>query len=87
MKHLDRQIHSVIGKIAVLAGARELVMTRLTISHAVPVECGVRAYDGYGVDRVHMIRGQYQTAQRVATESVHQQRVIHALFRIGLAVP
>ena len=58
---LHRQVQAVIDLVAVVAYARELVVARLTVRHAVPRDrCG-RTDDSRRVDRINMINDQLQS--------------------------
>ena len=57
----NAQIHTVDHLIAVLFGAGEFIHMRLVAHHAVPCVRLVRTQDDHRVDRVHMVRGQYQS--------------------------
>ena len=84
---LDRQIEPIPYLVSVLANTRELILHRLTSRVTMPCVRLTRTYYYGGVDRVHMINGQDQAAQRIATETVGEQKVIDSRLTITVAVP
>ena len=81
------KIQTVIHMVAVLTGAGELILACLTIRHAVPCDCFRRTQEHDRVYRINVIGRQYQTAQRVAAETVGEHLVIYAGIRILRFVP
>ena len=84
---LDRQIEPIPYLVSVLANTRELILHRLASGVAVPCVRLTRTYHYGGVNRVHMINGQHQAAQRITTKTVGEHKVIDSRETITVAVP
>ena len=83
----DCQIEPIPYLVSILAYTRELILHRLASGVAVPCVRLTRTDHYGGVDRVHMINGQDQAAQRIATKTVGERKVIDSRLTITIAVP
>ena len=84
---LDGQVKAIPYLVAVVANTRELVLHRLASGVAVPCVRLARTHHYGGVNRVHMINGQHQATQRIATKTVGEHKVIDSRETITIAVP
>ena len=81
------QIQTIVNLVAVWTSTVFLIDMRRASGHALPGQRLTVADISYRVNRIHMIRAQFESRNRVATERTGHDGVIRTGFGVRFAVP